>query len=76
MSEQWHRDYVQLAFRIEKLFQHRIELPYEDYYYGPLVWKAQVENEPEKEPLSLLRAATALLDAIAEQGFDQHRTTT
>ena len=75
MSEQWHRDYVQLAFHIEKLFQNRIGLQYVDYYYGPTEWKADVDNEPEQEPLTLLRAATTLLEALAGQGFDQHRTT-
>ena len=75
MSEQWHHDYMQLAFRLDKIFHTSIELPYVDYYYGPPGWKAQIEDEPEKEPVSLLRAATALLDALPEQGFDQHRTT-
>lgn len=75
MNEQWHLDYVHLAFRIDKIFQNRIELPYVDFFYGPLEWKVQVENEPEREPIALLHAATALLDALAEQGIDQHRTT-
>jgi hypothetical protein len=75
MNEQWHRDYVQLAFRLEKLFQSHVGLQYVDYYYGPSEWKADVDNEPEQEPLTLLRAATTLLEALAEQDFDQHRTT-
>lgn len=75
MSEHWHRDYIELAFRLEKLFQSHIGLPYVDYYYGPSEWKTRVDNEPEQEPLALLRAATRLLEALEEQGFDQHRTT-
>ena len=75
MSDQWHRDYVQLAFRIEKLFQSHIGLQYVDYYYGPPEWKADVDNEPGQEPITLLRASTTLLEALAGQGFDQHRTT-
>jgi hypothetical protein len=70
MSIQWHCNYIQLAFHIDKLFHSRIDLPYVDYYYGPPGWKAQVEDEPEKEPIALLRAATELLDALPEQGFD------
>ena len=75
MSELWHLDYIQLAFRIDKIFHDRIGLPYVDFYYGPLEWKTQIGNEPEKEPIALLHTATALLDALTEQGFDQHRTT-
>jgi hypothetical protein len=75
MSEQWHRDYIELAFRLEKLFQSHIGLPYVDYYYGPSEWKTLVDNEPEQEPVVLLRAATRLLDALEEQGFAHHRTT-
>jgi hypothetical protein len=75
MSEQWHRDYAQLAFRLDKIFHTHIELPYVGYYIGPPEWKARVENESEIEPVSLLRAATVLLDALPEQGFDQHRAT-
>ncbi|HEX4716156.1 MAG TPA: hypothetical protein VH164_14640 [Ktedonobacteraceae bacterium] len=60
MSEQWHQDYVQLAFRIDKVFHKHIELPYVDYYYGPPEWKAQVESEPEQEPIVLLRETTTL----------------
>lgn len=73
MSEQWHQDYVQLAFRIDKVFHKRIKLPYVDYYYGPPEWKTRVESEPEQEPIVLLRETTTLLDALDMQGFDQHR---
>jgi hypothetical protein len=75
MNEHWHQDYIQLAFRIDKIFRNRIELPYIDFYYGPLEWKSQIESEPEKEPIVLLHNAMALSDALPEQGFDQHRTT-
>ncbi len=73
MNEQWYRDYTHLAFHLEKFFQNHIHLPYVDYYYGPPEWKADVANEPEQEPIVLLRAATTLLDQLPEQGLDQHR---
>jgi len=75
MGESWSSDYIQLAFRIDKLFQSLIELPFVDYYYGPPEWKAQVQNEQAQEPVALLHAATTLLDTLPTQGFDQHRTT-
>ena len=75
MSEFWLRDYIQLALRIDKVFHILIEMPFVDYYYGPPKWKAALENEPAMEPLDLLRATTALLNALPTQGFDAHRTT-
>jgi hypothetical protein len=47
MSELWHLDYIQLALSIDKIFRDRIEFPCVDFYYGPLDWKTQIENEPE-----------------------------
>jgi len=75
MSEQWHREYIQLALRIDKTFHMLVDMPFVDYYYGPPEWKAILENEPAQEPLDLLRAATAVLDTLPVQGFDAHRTT-
>jgi len=51
MGESWSSDYIQLAFRIDKLFQSLIELPFVDYYYGSPEWKAQVQNEQAQEPV-------------------------
>lgn len=51
MGESWSSDYIQLAFRIDKLFQTLIELPCVDYYFGPPEWKAQVQNEQAQEPV-------------------------
>ena len=75
MSASWSRDYIQLAFRIDKLFNTLVELPFVGYYYGPPEWKEQVQNEQAQEPVALLHAATTLLDTLPTQGFDQHRTT-
>jgi hypothetical protein len=54
MSTQWHQEYIQLAFRIEKIFKKQVELPYVDYYYGPPEWKAQVQQRRPCRPLSSL----------------------
>ena len=75
MSEQWLRDYIQFALRIDKVFHIVADIPFVDYYYGPPKWKAELVNEPAQEPLDLLRATTLLLDALPAQGFDAHRTT-
>lgn len=75
MNTQWHRDYIQLAFRIEKPFRALTGLPYVDFYYGPQAWKQEVQEETEREPLALLRDTASLLDALTEQGFDSQRTT-
>lgn len=75
MSTQWHQEYIQLAFHIEKIFKKQVELPYVDYYYGPPEWKAQVEEEPEHKPEVLLHMATTLLETLDEQGFEQQRAT-
>ena len=75
MDSRWHKNYIQLAFRIEKLFRSRIDMPYIDFYYGPQEWKQKVQAEPEHSPLDLLRETTALLDALPGQGFDAQRTT-
>ncbi len=42
MSEQWLRDYIQLALRIDKVFHIVVDLPFVDYYYGPSEWKAEL----------------------------------
>ena len=74
MSEQWLRDYIQLALRIDKVFHGMVDMPFVDYYYGPPEWKAELENEPIHEPLNLLRATAALLNELSSQSFDAHRT--
>ncbi len=75
MSAQWLRDYIQLSFRIDKVFHIVAEMPFVDYYYGPPEWKAKLEQEAAQEPLELVQAATALLEVLPAQNFDQHRTT-
>jgi len=47
MSEQWFREYVLLAFRMDKAIRKFSESRFVDYYYGPPEWKAAVEGEAE-----------------------------
>ena len=61
MSEDWFRNYIQLAWRLDKLFHMHVGLPFVDYYYGPPEWKNQGQSEPEHEPSALVHAATTLL---------------
>lgn len=73
MSDQWFRDYIQLQFRIDKAIRKFTESRFVDYYYGPPEWKSAVELEAETPAPDLVRAATRLLDTLAEQGFAEHR---
>lgn len=73
MSESWFRDYVCLQFRMEKVILKFTKSRFVDYYYGPPEWKAIVEAEPEASAADLVRAAMALADALAAQGFEAHR---
>ena len=75
MSEQWFREYVLLAFRMDKAIQNFTESRFVDYYYGPPEWKAEAEEEAESSPSALVRDAIALEDALVEQGFEAHRAT-
>ncbi len=75
MNEQWFREYVLLAFRMEKIIRKFTESRFVDYYYGPPEWKAQAEAEAERSPSEMVRNAMALEDALAEQGFETHRAT-
>ena len=73
MNEQWFREYVLLAFRMDKAIRKFTESRFIDYYYGPPEWKA--EAEAEKPADELVRDAMALEDALPEQGFEAHRAT-
>lgn len=87
MSERWLRDYIQLAFRIDKtlrselqtLLQHAYEnnyyYPLVDYYYGPAEWQASVEKEPVSSPGDLLRDVQRLEEDLSAQGFEETRAT-
>src|SRR5215472_16182917 len=75
MNEQWFRDYVLLAFRMDKAIRKFTESRFVDYYYGPPEWKAEAEAEAEKPANELVRDAMALEDALPEQGFEAHRAT-
>jgi hypothetical protein len=73
MQEQWFKEYVLLAFRIDKAIRKFTESRFVDYYYGPPEWKAEAEAQAEGSPAALVRDAMALADALADQGFDAHR---
>jgi hypothetical protein len=75
MSEQWFRDYVRLAFRMDRAIRNFTDSRFVDYYYGPAEWKAEADAEAEQSPAELVRDAMALEDALAGQGFDVHRAT-
>lgn len=72
MSEQWCRDYVLLALRINNVLR-AVHSWFDDPYYGPPEWKATVDQEPKLPAADLVRAATALADALPAQGFEQRR---
>ncbi|MGZ6367446.1 MAG: hypothetical protein ACXWPS_15980 [Ktedonobacteraceae bacterium] len=71
MNEQWFKEYVLLAFRMDKAIRKFTESRFVDYYYGPPEWKAEAEGE--KLTGELVRDAMALEDALPEQGFEAHR---
>lgn len=75
MHEQWFKDYVLLAFRMDKAIRKFTDSRFVDYYYGPPEWKAEAETETEREPSALVRDAIALEDTLADQGFEAHRAT-
>ena len=66
MGETWFRDYVLLAFRIDKALRAiSAHSPFVDYYYGPPEWQAQVAAEPLSDATELLNAANALTEAVS-----------
>jgi hypothetical protein len=75
MNERWFRQYVLLAFHIDKAIRKFTESRFVDYYYGPPEWKAQAEAQAERSPHELVRDAMSLEDTLAEQGFEAHRAT-
>jgi hypothetical protein len=76
MSEQWLREYVRLAFQIEKEFQKSAGGTwYVDSYYGPPEWKAAAEAESAMSAIDLVRAVASLADSLPAQGFKPLRTT-
>jgi hypothetical protein len=75
VSEQWFREYVLLAFRIDKAIRKFSESRFVDSYFGPPEWKAAVEAEAEMPAAELVRGAMALADSLSAQGFEAHRAT-
>src|SRR5712692_1664596 len=75
MSEQWCREYIHLAFRINKALHRISDNAFVDAYYGPPAWRSEVEHEPEMPASDLVREAMALADLLPAQDFDaQWRT--
>jgi len=76
MNETWFRDYVFLAFRIDKALRAVSEhSPFVDYYYGPPEWRAQIAAEPPEAAPALLRASLDLTEAIARLNLEPLRAT-
>lgn len=75
MSEQWLREYVLLALRINKVMQAVTDLPYVDGYYGPPEWKSMIENESVTPNSDLVRSTETLASSLNEQCFEAKRTT-
>ncbi|HSF80924.1 MAG TPA: hypothetical protein VLA49_06800 [Anaerolineales bacterium] len=73
MPENWVRDYISLAFRVDRLFSKQAHSYLVDYYYGPPEWKQAVQAEPESEPAVLVDMAVALRECLPEKNFDQER---
>src|SRR5215475_5598990 len=75
MHNHWFREYVLLAFHLDKAIRVFTDSRFVDYYFGPAAWKAEAEANADRSPVELVRDAMALQDALAEQGFDAHRAT-
>ncbi len=74
MNDSWFRDYVLLAFRIDKALRAVSEhSPFVDCYYGPPEWKAQVAAEPIPLAPTLLRQALDLTEAISRLELEPQR---
>ncbi|QBD80170.1 hypothetical protein EPA93_31010 [Ktedonosporobacter rubrisoli] len=74
MSEQWYRDYMQLAFQIDKAIHQVSPISFVDSYYGPVEWKASVEVEDVRPANEMVRAAMALEDTLPIQGFSEQQS--
>jgi hypothetical protein len=73
MAQTWVRDYIRLAFRIDKAFQNVGDGPFVDSFYGPTDLRASVAQEPEKTADDLVVDVRALQDSLPSQGFEQQR---
>src|SRR5690348_9600700 len=74
MNNSWFRDYVFLAFRIDKALRAISEhSPFVDCYYGPPEWKAQVAAEPIPLGPALLRQALDLTEAVSRLDLEPQR---
>ncbi len=76
MNDSWFRDYVLLAFRIDKALRAISEhSPFVDYYYGPPEWKAQVAAEPLTPAPELLHEALDLAEVVSRLDLEAQRAT-
>lgn len=62
------RDYIMLAFAIERHFPGFI-----DSYFGPEALKAVADEAPDGEPVSLVERARALDERVKDAGLDEDR---
>lgn len=68
MNDSWFRNYVLLAFRLDKALRVVSEhCPFVDYYDGPPEWKAQVAAESLPLAPALLRQALDLTEVISRR---------
>ncbi|QBD82984.1 hypothetical protein EPA93_46295 [Ktedonosporobacter rubrisoli] len=76
MNDAWFQAYVLLAFRIDKVLRLIAkDSLLVDYYYGPPIWKAQVENEPPTPAPVLLQNAEELGAMLAHLDLESQRAT-
>ncbi len=73
MAQTWIRDYIRLAFRIDKAFQSVGDGPFVDSYYGPTELRDRVAQRPEETADDLVATARALRDSLPSQGFERQR---
>ncbi|UCH61484.1 MAG: hypothetical protein JSV61_08375 [Anaerolineales bacterium] len=71
--DNWIRDYILLAFRVDRLFRKQTHSYLVDYYYGPPEWQQAVQAEPESEPVQLVKQAEKLQAYLPGQEFDRER---
>jgi hypothetical protein len=72
----WFRDYVLLAFRMDKVLRAVSEhSPFVDYYYGPPGWREQVAASPLVPAPELLDQALDLAEVVSGLDLEPQRAT-
>ncbi|MSP14789.1 MAG: hypothetical protein EXR62_17745 [Chloroflexi bacterium] len=75
MAGNWFKEYITLAFQIERRFHREAHSWFIDAYYGPPEWKEAAEALPESAPVEMLRGALDLANALPAQDFAPQRET-